>query len=191
MQLQFVFVIACCLYHENKQIKRTFFPCFKIKLNKLACQQIKTERNDLWKLLYQRCTGWCFPYIILQESIPIGCVLPAWRLYVLHQWPPPNFTHKFVPKWTRLNRSQWLPQDVTTNGQGVPGLMSQGVPSSDAWEEPRHGWSQIWCLGEGQARGACIWIMGNGHITHDPSPYTEWQTDTYENITFPQIIGRW
>ena len=29
--------------------------------------------------------------MIWQESIPVGCILPAWKLYVLQfQWPPPD-----------------------------------------------------------------------------------------------------
>ena len=32
--------------------------------------------------------------VLKQESIPVGCFLPAWKLYVIQfQLPPPDFTH--------------------------------------------------------------------------------------------------
>ena len=46
--------------------------------------------------------------------------------------------------------------------------------------------SHVWYLGEGVPMSQCI--MGNGHIgTRSSLPWTVWQSDTCENITFPQL----
>ena len=61
----------------------------------------------------------------------------------------------------------------------------QGVAMSDVCS-----WGQgCWELGRGrQLYTEVQCIMGNGHM--GPSAWTEWQTDTCENITFPQLHWR-
>ena len=60
------------------------------------------------------------------EIIPVRCVPPAWKPYMLQfQWPPPDVaptgsSNKQV--WTDL---QWSQLDVTS--RGIPSLMSMGT----------------------------------------------------------------
>ena len=69
---------------------------------------------------------------ILQESIPVVYIPPAWKPYVLQrQWPRPDIALG-GPKWTSL---QWSQPGVNFGG-GVPGLMSRGYP---AWPFLRRG----------------------------------------------------
>ena len=72
-----------------------------------------------------------------QDSIPVWCIMPAFKPYLLQQ----------------------PPLDVRTGGGRFR--------------------SHVWCLGEW---GSIPWRMWCTY----PHP-TEWQTDTRENITFPQL----
>ena len=76
--------------------------------------------------------------------------------------------------WTFLNRAPVWPPDVT----------SRGFPCSFERGEPR--------VGGGAVYNEVQCIMGNGHIAHRiplPGGQIDWQTETNENLAFPQ--PRW
>ena len=98
-----------------------------------------------------------------QESIPVGCILPACQPYVF---------------W-------WPPLDVRT-GEGVGPQENKFEPlSSDDHHMPVAG-EKVRCLVSGGRVGPnASWVM----VTWGPQPPLNRMRDTCENITFPQL--RW
>ena len=99
-----------------------------------------------------------------QESIPVGCVRPAWKPTVCAsvKWPPPDVWQRGTPNeqaWTGL---QWSPPYVTSRGVGP----------------------QVWCLSRYpyQVTYPMMQLML-------PNPLYE-QTEACENITLLQLPMR-
>ena len=119
----------------------------------------------------------------IQESIPVGCVLPACQPYMLRcrnlMSVPVGGGVINEQVWTGL---QWWPPDVISRGPGL------GVYVW-CWETglgviyliSRRGPGPVGLYSEVQ------YIMGNGHMG-TACPLSR-MTDTTENITFPQL--RW
>ena len=93
-----------------------------------------------------------------QDWIRVGCIPPAWQPYVFR---PPDVCTSVgrILKWT-----SWWPPDANSRGLRVPCVMSGGVDGGD------------WTV-----RSNATWAM----VMWGPLPYQ--QTDTSENITFPQL----
>ena len=113
-----------------------------------------------------------------QEIIPVGCVPPTWKQYML-QWLPPDVTgggsNEHV--WTGL---QWWPPAVTSNGtraRRTLGLMSVGGGKGQGQGVPRFDWR-----GGGMGCTVKLWVM----ITCDPylDKVTETQLKTLASRNF-------
>ena len=114
---------------------------------------------------------WILPKYFEQESIPVGCILPALKLYMFQFWLPPLDVTLGVGVGWSFNEQVWTslqvsPPDVTSTG----------------WV----------CRGGGK------YVLGVAPATW-PIPWCMWCTyptlvdkiaDTCEYITFPQLLWR-
>ena len=90
------------------------FPCPHEKVSTLflsLCRFVQINKHMLYSI-------WSVDHIpAKQESIPVGCISPASKTYVLKfQWPPSDVALGVVlieQVWKGL---QWLPPDVTSRG---------------------------------------------------------------------------
>ena len=100
-------------------------------------------------------------WIITQENIPVGCVLPTCQLCMW--WPPLGVIPPDIPTpWTYpLPYGRNLGPSIPPPQKG-PGTMDTQTP----WRRP-----------------------GTEDTPTHPL-WTEWLTDTCENITFPQLLLR-
>ena len=134
-----------------------------------------------------------FQFETLQDSIPVGCMPPAWKSYILQFQLPslditPGGRSSNEQVWTGL---QWSPPDVTCRG----GSQNEQVWAGLHWWPPEvtNGGRgpQVWCLGvpyltfSWERWYPTMWPIPMMHLML-PSPSPQ-KTDAYENITFPQL----
>ena len=116
--------------------------------------------------------------VLKQENIPVGCLLSAWKLYViLFQLPPPDFTHGQLVG-PQMNKFEQVSRDHHQMLQGarsldlILGVGWGGVGMGMGWLGP-----QIWCLGE---KGSHLTFSGGTlpcdlphdafYVTYPPTP---------------------
>ena len=116
-----------------------------------------------------------------QEIIPVECVLPAWKPYVVPVSVATTICHgggglfrsPNEQVWTGL---RWSPPDVTSRGAKSWGLMTrgggQGV-SPQVWCPGWRGYPTMWPI------SWCIWCYLNPSLVNRHTPM--------HNITFPQL----
>ena len=174
----------------------------------MSSQQFLSYTEYLHVIYVNNVDNWTVcaeSYVHWQEGIPVGCVPPAWKLYML-KWPPPDVTSGGLSSehvWTGL---QYWPPDVAPMGVGSSSeyvwIGIQCWPRDVCWAVGPGGSrsdvgglgmglgrSQVSCPGDrGSLYSQVQSIMGNGPMG-TPCGQTEWQTHTTENITFTQL--RW
>ena len=151
-------------------------------LSFMSSQQFLSYTEYLHVIYVENWTVCVESYVHWQESIPIGCVPPACKLYML-KWSPPDVT----PECYQVNKFEQVSSvghqmSVKWWGQWVPGLMLEGW----GWGGPRF---HVRAVGFGGFLYSQVQsIMDNGHMG-TPCGQTERQKYKTENIIFPQL--RW